>query len=368
MGASDQESPAGGEADESARRVPPQSAVDALLSGGRRRSGLRHTGLDRDRVAAVIDDLFFEGPRRLPYLRRFGVLLVLSTTIAAFGLLADSAAVVIGAMLVAPLLTPIVAVSACIIQGWVQRLAASVSLLVIGSFAGIATGWFVGLIGDPTAVSTALPGELLARTTPGLLDLGIAVAAGAAAGYVLVDREATAALPGAGIAVALVPPLATVGICLEFGEGDLAMGALLLYVTNLAAIVLAAALTMLAMGFVPSLGGVDRPRVIAGLAVAGAAVVAVAIPLGLHTQRVVQDRQLNDLVVRTVPDWDPSVNITDLHVDTSGARDQVELQVAGPSEPQPAWRLADLLADAHGDPLRVEVTSVSDVEAVAEVR
>lgn len=347
---------------------PPQTPVDALLSGGRHRGGLRHTGLDRDQVAGVIDALFFEGDRRLPYLRRFVVLLVLSTTIAGFGMLADSAAVVIGAMLITPLLTPILAVSASVIQGWVRRLGAALGLLGAGTVLGFATGWIVGAIGDATVISSALPDELLARTSPGLLDLAIAVAAGAAAGYVLVDRQATAALPGAGIAVALVPPLATIGVCLQLGEQELAAGAALLYATNLAAIVLAAALTMLAMGFVPSLGGADRKRVLFGLTVVSAAVVAVAIPLGLHTASVVDDRQLNQLVVATVPDWDPSVEISDLDVDTTGDRDEVTLEVSGPHAPEPAQQLAEMLGDQHGHPIRLEVVSFLDTREIVRHR
>jgi uncharacterized membrane protein len=97
-----------------------------------------------------------------------------------------------------------------------------------------------------------------ARTFPGLLDLGIAVTAGAAAGYILPRRSATSALPGVGIAVALVPPLAVVGITLEADARTESANALLLYGTNLAAIVFSAAVMLLLSGFRPH---VRRSRV-----------------------------------------------------------------------------------------------------------
>ena len=94
-----------------------------------------------------------------------------------------------------------------------------------------------------------LPGELLARTGPNLVDLFIALAAGSAAGFVTVRTEASGALPGVGIAVALVPPLATIGIAIGLGDWGLAWGALLLFATNLVAIVLAAGAVLVAAGF-----------------------------------------------------------------------------------------------------------------------
>jgi uncharacterized membrane protein len=98
---------------------------------------------------------------------------------------------------------------------------------------------------------TPRPEQVLARTSPNLVDLGFALLAGAAGAYVTVRTEAGSALPGVGIAVALVPPLATVGIALGADRGELTFGALLLFVTNFAAITLAAGLTFALTGFTP---------------------------------------------------------------------------------------------------------------------
>lgn len=363
-GADDTADPDGGGGDPgSARR-----ATTALL-GGRASLGLGSAGPDAATVAAVVDELFFEGERRGTYVRRFATLLVLSTTIAGLGLLADSAAVVIGAMLIAPLMTPILAMAASVVRGWTSRMAGAALVLVGGTVGAIATGWIVGALAGATVRVSDLPGELLARTQPGLLDLGVAVAAGYAAGYVMMRREATSALPGTGIAVALVPPLAAVGVLLNLGQTDLARGAMLLYLTNLAAIVLAAGLALLVSGFAPSLGdATERARVRRGLAIAGVAVLLVAIPLGVYTARVVADQRLAQRVSDAIEAWDPSVSVVSVDVDTAPAVDRVVVVVEGEVPAEPAWRLAEVVSAAHGGPMVVEVENREQVVDTAEVR
>ena len=204
-----------------------------------------------DERADVLNELFPDDERIVPYLKRFAALMILSTTIAAFGLIGDSAAVVIGAMLVAPLMTPMLALAASLTYAQMRRFVGSLSLVVIGTVGAIATGWVVARIAGGSLTAASLSSELLARTTPSLLDLGIAVAAGLAGGYVLTHKGAGSSLPGVAIAVALVPPLATVGVALELQANDQAIGALLLYSTNLVAIVLSASVVMVVSGFVP---------------------------------------------------------------------------------------------------------------------
>ena len=131
-------------------------------------------------LAESFESLFFEGAKLGPYLLRFTVLIVLSSTIAAFGLLADSAAVVIGAMLVAPLMTPILATAAAMTMNESRRLLHSIAVLFFGTVLAVAVGWAVSaLASSGFADDSSLPSQVLARTSPNLLDLGIAVAAGA---------------------------------------------------------------------------------------------------------------------------------------------------------------------------------------------
>ena len=211
-----------------------------------------------------------------PWARSFAVLLTLSVMVAVMGLSADSAAVVIGAMLIAPLMGPVLAVAASLAM--TLRRHTVVSLVKVVA----ATVWSVVLA---YALSRALPGtalsaEALARTQPDVRDLLVALAAGAAGAYATVRRDVSAALPGVAVAVALVPPLATVGISLEAGKADLVAGAFLLYITNLAAIVFAGVMVFVATGFVPARRITNRGlQLLAAVGVTAVLVVAIAVPL-----------------------------------------------------------------------------------------
>jgi uncharacterized hydrophobic protein (TIGR00271 family) len=173
-------------------------------------------------------------------------MLVLSALIALLGLLQNSAAVIIGAMLISPLMNPILAGGLALILGdWkLGRKTAAVLLISIG--AAILVTWFVAMV-VPLRQPTA---EILARTNPNLLDLFIAMLSGLAG--TLAMRATSAAftiIPGVAIAVAVVPPLATVGYGLSSGNMSIAAGSFLLFVTNLVSIMISAGLVFLLFGF-----------------------------------------------------------------------------------------------------------------------
>jgi uncharacterized hydrophobic protein (TIGR00271 family) len=311
---------------------------------------------DDDRRRTILNELFYEDAEWRPFLGRFSVLLVLSTMIAALGLVADSVAVVIGAMLVAPLMTPILGVAGAAVHGQPRRLLVSGLVLMIGTAAAVATGWLVssGMPGEITA--DELTGELLARTSPSLIDLGIAVAAGLAGGYVLTHPRAGSSLPGVAIAVALVPPLATVGITLQIGAISSSLGALLLYTTNMVAIILSAMIVMLITGFVPpEVRRLVRTRVRLGLVLAALAVAAVTVPLTAHTIDVAADQRFSRAVLAAIDEWDPQARVVQVDSDTSPSRATVNVVMAASHEPAPAWRLAELLAAAATTPIDVSV-------------
>jgi uncharacterized hydrophobic protein (TIGR00271 family) len=129
---------------------------------------------------------------------RFYILVAISTLIASFGLIADSTAVVIGAMLVAPLMTPIFGISLALVRGETHLLGSATRAEIVGVTAAVFMGFVLGtLIGDiePTP-------EMLSRTRPNLFDLLVAVLAGFAGAYALVDEKISPALPGVAIATA----------------------------------------------------------------------------------------------------------------------------------------------------------------------
>lgn len=299
--------------------------------------------LSPEQRRSLLSQLYFDGPERRPFLRRFTALLAASILIAAFGLASDSAPVVIGAMLVSPLTTPLLGLAAGFVMGWPRRQAESLLILAAGTVGGIALAWItMELIPEPT-VLTLQSSELLARTEPRLLDLAVALVAGGAGAYVLVRREAVGALPGVAIAVALVPPLATVGMMLDLGEPELAADAFLLYITNLAGIVLAAAVVMLVTGARPRDATHDGRSPRLGIALALLAVVVVTVPLAAVTAERTRDAVDHDDAAAVVSDWLAGTGMEVLETRVEEGRVHVEL--AGPDRPPPVEALAAQLAD-----------------------
>ncbi len=207
----------------------------------------------------------------------FFVLIGLAATIASLGLLQNSAAVIIGAMLVAPLMSPILAMAMSMVHGDLRLLVVAAEATTKGVVLAIIVGITMVIISPIDTATT----EILARTQPNILDLLVALASGAAAGYALSRKEVAAALPGVAIAAALVPPLCVVGYGLGTSQLNLAGGALLLFITNLIAIVFAAAITFLALGFHPTRS--ERGELMRGLQVTVVSLGIIAIILGFTT-------------------------------------------------------------------------------------
>ncbi|MCP4424524.1 MAG: DUF389 domain-containing protein [Chloroflexi bacterium] len=216
------------------------------------------------------------------------ILIALSAMIAALGLLVNSPAVVIGAMLVAPLMSPIIGAGLSIVLGDTRFLRLSLGAV----FRGVMLAIFVGALAGVFRFNDPLTSEILARTQPTLIDLAIALFSGMAGAYALSHSDAAGALPGVAIAAALVPPLATIGITLTTGHYEESMGAALLFATNLTAISSATALTFLILGFRPTPAQKARRQAQArSVRAALTLVVIVAALLTVFTARLVQDAE-----------------------------------------------------------------------------
>ncbi len=231
------------------------------------------------------------------------LLVMLSCSIATFGLVTDSPAVIIGAMLVAPLMTPILGLSLATVTGkeqLFQRAALSIGVGILLSLAlSTLWGWLARIL--PFDLLVTLPGEVLARSHPTPFDLGIALAGGAAAAYALANPRLSAALPGVAIATALMPPLCTIGIGLATANWDIAFGATLLFVTNLAAISFAGIVVFVALGFhLRNTSVLLWNRVPRSLVISAVLVLLVTVPLVLLTLRLVEHARYNKLVQDTV--------------------------------------------------------------------
>lgn len=182
--------------------------------------------------------LFYEIEEKSRWSFDFAALIMLSTMIAALCLLSNSGAVVIGAMLVAPLMTPILGGGLALVQGnWPLWKRCQTSVL-LGFFSALAIGALMGVVAR--LLDMPMTAQLAMRGEPSTLDLGIAFFSGVAASYCLARPKLSSALAGVAIAAALVPPIATTGICLVLGKFSVAEGAALLFGTNVVAIVVGA--------------------------------------------------------------------------------------------------------------------------------
>lgn len=222
------------------------------------------------------------------------LLTVLSATIATLGLITDSAAVIIGAMLVAPLMSPILGVSVASITGDQKLFRDASFAIILGATLAVLLAWILSATAEalPFRILAELPGEVLARTRPTPFDLVIALAGGAAAAYALSQENLSAALPGVAIATALMPPLCTVGVGLAAGDWGVAGGAALLFITNLASIGFAGIMVFFVIGFRPPDSDIFAGRVPRSLLWAGGMVVLVSVPLVIYTFAFVQEAAL----------------------------------------------------------------------------
>lgn len=174
------------------------------------------------------------------------ILIVSSCAIATFGLLSNSTAVIIGAMIIAPLMLPIRGLAFGALEGNVLLFRRGLVAVAVGTGLAVALAWLLG-----TMIGIASFGsEVLARSEPTLLDLGIAIAAGSISGYAKVQPKISESLAGTAIAVALMPPLCVIGLGLSQANWNLSQGATLLYLTNLLGITLSCMLTFLLAGYV----------------------------------------------------------------------------------------------------------------------
>jgi len=177
--------------------------------------------------------------------KMYFVMNILSAIIASYGLVTNSAAVVIGAMLVAMMLGPITGVALAIIDHRMPLLRKSLITVFLGISLVVLVGFIVGWLHKDQPLTV----EILSRTQPTSMDLMIALAGGTAGAYAMVSPHLSVAVVGVAVATALVPPLAASGILFANGEMQMGLGALLLALTNIIAIQFTNALVLWLLGF-----------------------------------------------------------------------------------------------------------------------
>ncbi|MDS0476457.1 TIGR00341 family protein [Natrinema sp. 1APR25-10V2] len=308
----------------------------------------------------------------------YAVMLLISAVVATAGLLADSPAVVIGAMVIAPLLGPALAANVGIVTGD-DRLKSTgfryqlvgVTIVVVASI-GLATlARLAGL--EPAGVDIVVATELQERVSPNLFSLAVALGAGIA-GILSLTRGFSEAIVGVMIAAALIPPSAAVGITVAWGMSGAAVGAAALVIVNLLSINLAALATLWTAGYRPQglfeVSPTRRPTYVYA-AVFGIGLLVLAAPLAgitlldFHTTELESAAEAETEAVLAESQYD-HLETGDVAVELDGeypfqSIERVVVTVSGPeSGPEPG--LADRLYEEirpHGDePLIVEVQYV----------
>ncbi len=195
----------------------------------------------RDPKDAVCSSIRENAMLSVPYI----TMNALATVVACYGLLQNSTAVVIGAMIIAMLLGPISGIALALVGGDNTLLRKALLAETGGVCVVLGVAFFIGKLHQ----DMPLTDEVLARTSPNILDLMIALAGGAAGAYATISPRLSVGLVGVAIATALVPPLSTCSICLARGETRLAFGGFLLFFANLVAIQFASSVVMFLHGY-----------------------------------------------------------------------------------------------------------------------
>ena len=295
----------------------------------------------------------------------------LAAGIASLGLILNSPAVIIGAMLVAPLMAAIIGMGLGISQGDARLLMNSAGATLRGALVALGMGLLLGLFyldRDPTQ-------EMLSRTAPSLLDLMVAMISGFAAAYALCQKNLSNALPGVAIAVALVPPLATTGLLMSMMEWTRAAGALLLFLTNLIAITFASTIVFISLGFHPPLARVGRRHQIfqrhflaSGLLV----LVLLVILVELSREEIIESRlenEVEDVLTQHFSQTNASAALSQWSIpsyDETGVKVEVLVRATQRVSRAEALKLRDQLAQRLGQPVSLVMSVVPAWEIPAK--
>lgn len=289
------------------------------------------------------------------------VLTISSCLIATFGLISNSAAVIIGAMIVAPLMLPLRGLAFGALKGDLKLFRQALGAIAGATIISLILSWLIGHVaGIPEYGS-----EVLSRTQPNLVDLGIAVTAGGISGFAKIRSQISDALAGTAIAVALMPPLCVVGLSLSQGIWSFSTGAFLLYLTNLLGITLACMLVFIAAGYTKISHALSWTLGFTSLLV---------LPLGISFWELTRQVRLqasinNTLVRRTVTIGQPEVQLMRTKVNWTANPPIVYLSVQTETEitPKQVRLVEEFISKEMGKSLKI-VFLVSEVKQVRAER
>ena len=266
----------------------------------------------------------------VPYLLMNG----LATIVASYGLLENSVAVIIGAMIIALLLGPITGAALALVDGDYPLLRRALLAEGTGAALVLALSFIIGKI----HADMSLGSEIVGRTSPSILDLIIALAGGAAGAYATISPRLSAGLVGVAIATALVPPLCSCGICFAHGLYREGGGAFLLFATNLVAIQSVTSLVFWLNGF-HRLSHLDRKSVLRSFAPSVLLLAALAFFLGRSFETTIRQETLRsqaEHLLRTEVSSNGAANLTELTATKFGSRTLLTAVIRAPWVVTPA--------------------------------
>lgn len=314
-------------------------------------------GFDPGYLSEFEDKLFIEGPQTARRLTNFFALLLFATVIATYGVLSNSTATVIGAMIVAPLMGPIMATTAAVVMGSGQRALRAIALVLVGIVSVIIAAYILSWVVPDVTISFTSNGEITSRINPGLYALLTALGSGAAGAFIVSRAEIADSMGGVAIAISLVPPLCVVGIALQQGQLDAAAGALLLFATNFLAILLAGGITLWMVGVGRVAVTPDQIRLRRrGVALFVVGILLVCIPLALTSWHAVARATENNKATAQVQKW---VQGTPYQIVAVTVNDRlVIVTVEGTGDTNPVQELANQLAQTLGRRVIVNLRTV----------
>ena len=303
--------------------------------------------------------------------RAFVTMNALATVVACYGLLADSGAVVIGAMIIATLLGPISAFSLAIVDGELHLQRRALLALLGGVMLVLGLSYLIGWVNR----DVPLTHEISSRTAPTILDLAIAVAGGAAGTYATISRKFSANVVGVAVATALVPPLAVVGICLARGLNQMALGAALLFGMNLLGIQAASSIVLWMNGFHKIIsqrqsGKLLVARNLVSPLIIGALAVSLSVSFYQTLAQQLFESDVRDSLKQSLKQY-PGVYMADLRFeapDDLNPKNIVTCVVRSPYSlgPDKVKVLQDRLPKSNGNAIELHVRSVLTSEVTTQ--
>lgn len=308
--------------------------------------------------AAIRDSVTAGAALTGPYL----AMNIAAAFIAGFGLMENSPAVIIGAMLIAMLFGPIVGIAMALAEADLRLLGRALVAEFVGAVCVLAVGLLIGFSTRHLVIGS----EILNRTAPNLLDLLIALVGGVAGGFTFLSPSLSSVIVGVAIATALVPPLTTCGILLARGLPETAMGAFLLFLANFSAIAFGAMIVFLLAGY-RSVAPEQARKVLLPRLISVALLLVLAVHLSgtlvRTTARVILQSNIHKVLSQEIAKI-PGARLADVKLVPKQGKTNawVVIRTPQPFTPQQVAHLNDVVNTAAGRTIGLTVRSVITAE------